>query len=216
MANDERLAREAQACVRLFQWNPPAVSYGRAQPLPAWLCRLRRAEGRGAPAAVVERPTGGGIAVHGTDVSVSVVVPRSGQPRLRTLMEAVCVSAARLCAFYGAQATWTLEAPCLGRIAYCLTEPSPYAVWLNGRKVAGFAIRRYPESWLIQGSLLVRHVPDVLEALMPAQVRQRYRTRAVSLAEGIGHGLAESDVARQWATRWTAWWMVERGQHGGA
>ena len=92
MAMDEALARAARATFRLFRWQRPAVSLGFKQRPPAWV-------EPGALARhgieVVERPTGGGIAFHGSDLSCSVVVPQEPRRALASLMEGVCEALAQ-------------------------------------------------------------------------------------------------------------------------
>jgi len=102
------------------------------------------------------------------------------------------------------------------RITYCLTETSPYAVMIAQRKVAGFALRRYPESWLIQGSLLVRPFPEAMERALPAEVVESVRRRAVSLAEASGALLTEAAVAQRWLDHWALWWEELLTQELGA
>ena len=201
MARDAGLAsgQEVEPTVRLFTWDPPAVSLGWKQPRPAWLT--------GSPepvCEVVERPTGGGIAFHGTDVSMAIIVPRTMRPSLDQLMADVCQSAAMVCELFGAAATWAVEACHTGRITYCLAEASPYAVYLGGRKVAGFALRRYPQTWLVQGSLLVRPLSETIRRMIPAAVMEQLVTHAISLSEAAGRTIAEEDVIRAWAEPWTA------------
>ena len=231
MARDEALAQEAAAAVRFYRWAPPAVSLGWKQPRPEWLQPARWAAAgvmvkfggcRGVAqrqdppnlttAAVgleaVERPTGGGIAVHGSDVSLGVAVPRAGGVRLDTLMDAACRSAVALCRSYGVAARATLDAPDGGRVTYCLSEASPYAVLVGGRKVAGFALRRYPRAWLIQGSLLVRPIPEALARAMPSEAIRGLEGRAVSLAEAAAEteAVTERGAAERWAAHWASWW----------
>src|SRR3989338_5225382 len=87
MAFDERLAREAQPNVRVFTWAFPAISLGFKQESPVWLDRARwQADGL----ELVERPTVVGIAFHGSDVSISIVVPRPSCPPISSLMRVVC------------------------------------------------------------------------------------------------------------------------------
>jgi len=199
MAFDERLALEARPNVRVFTWNPPAISLGFKQAPPAW---LEEARWRDAELELVERPTGGGIAFHGSDVSISVVVPRPSCPPISSVMRVVCESAKRLCGAYGLEATSVFTVPQAERVEYCLIQPSPYAVFLAGRKVAGFALRRFPNSWLVQGSLLVRPLPAVLAEALPRGVRAALEERAVSLSEASGKWVDEADVAQRWAQEW--------------
>lgn len=206
MALDEVLARRAELAVRFFTWKPAGVSLGWKQPRPAWLDPARWSA---AGLALCERPTGGGIAAHGSDLSLAVVVPRASGLPLAVLMRTACENAVRLCRSYGADAEPLADPPTGGRITYCLTELSPYAVMVGTRKVAGFALRRYPQSWLIQGSLLVRSLPRALAGAMPEEARRGYAARAIPLAEAAAHRVTETDVAARWAARWTAWWEEE-------
>ena len=203
MAFDGRLAQEAVPLVRLFTWDPPAVSFGCRQPRPDWFDEARW---RDSGFDWVERPTGGGIALHGSDVSLAVVVPRAIGLPLDRLMGLVCQSAVRLCRSYELEATPQLEAERPRRITYCLSEQSPYAVTIDGYKVGGFALRRYRESWLIQGSLLVRSLPRRMAQAIPREVTEALRQRALSLAEASATPVTESDVVRRWAAQWGAWW----------
>lgn len=198
MALDERLALEAQANVRVFTWNLPAISLGLKQTVPDWLDRVRW---QAAGLELVERPTGGGIAFHGSDVSISVVVPRHPGVSPHALVSAVCGSTARLCRAYGLEATAELVSSQTARVTYCLTQSSPYAVFICGRKVAGFALRRFPNSWLVQGSLLVKSLPAALAGALPQDVRDRLTERAVSLSEASGKWMDEVEVAQRWATQ---------------
>jgi len=203
MAFDERLAREAVPTVRLFLWNPPAVSLGRKQPCPEW---LKTPRWRAAELELVERPTGGGVAFHGSDVSISVIVPLAWRWPLEALMNLVCQSAVMLCDSFGVEATSVLHAPREGRMTCCLTETTPYAVLIGTRKVAGFAARRYPQSWLIQGSLLVQPLPGVLRQVLPADVMDELKARAMLLSEATTTPVREPGVAQRWTDHWPSWW----------
>ncbi|MBI3011469.1 MAG: hypothetical protein HYY58_03125 [Candidatus Omnitrophica bacterium] len=203
MAFDERLAEDARPLVRFFTWDPAALSLGWKQPPPEW---LEVSRWRAAGLELVERPTGGGIAFHGSDVSIAVTVPRALDLPPKTLMDAVCESAVGLCGSLGIQARSLLEDWGEGRITYCLTQPSPYAVFLGERKVAGFALRRYPNSWLIQGSLLVRPLPPALAQAIPGDVAEEVRARAVPLSEVAATRVDEGAVIEWWAEHWSRWW----------
>ncbi|MDP3702826.1 MAG: hypothetical protein Q8R78_00335 [Candidatus Omnitrophota bacterium] len=199
MALDERLAVEARPNVRVFTWDSPAMSLGFKQEPPAWFDRAYwQVDGL----ELVERPTGGGIAFHGSDVSISIVAPRPSCPPIASLMRVVCESTVRLCGTYGLEATSVLSVPQAKRVDYCLTQLSPYAVFLAGRKIAGFALRRFPHSWLVQGSLLVRPLPELLAVALPQDVCDQLAERAVSLSEALGRWVDEVDVAQRWTQEW--------------
>ncbi len=203
MGVDVQLAKEAIPAARVFLWDVPAVSLGFKQSSPAWLSSPGWAE---AGFCCVERPTGGGIAVHGSDVSISVVVPRALEVSLDLLMRTVGGSTAQLCRSFGADAVSSLAGGNGERITYCLGESSPYAVTIGGRKVAGFALRRYSQSWLIQGSLLVRPVPAALTRVMDGQAAARLTERSGALSQVMREPATEAQVARRWADHWTSWW----------
>ena len=203
MAYDEQLAREALPTVRFFLWQPPAISLGWKQSPPEW---LRAPAWQATKLAWVERPSGGGIAFHGSDVSIAIVIPRILDQSLDALMRAVCDSAVKLCGRYGIHAEGVLDVKGQARVTYCLTEVSSYAVLIDGRKIAGFSLRRYPKSWLIQGSLLVQPLPDALRQGLPQPLQQELHTRALSLSEVLGEPMSEHGVASKWSEHWAAWW----------
>lgn len=203
MGLDESLARAAAPAVRLFLWDPPAVSLGLRQPRPDWLLAPAWLDA-GLP--VVERPTGGGIAFHGSDVSVAIVVPRRLGLSVHTLLRTACESAVKLCEHFGVEAHADVTCSGAGAVTYCLTEPSPYAVYAGGRKVAGFALRRFPESWLVQGSMLVEPLPEALSAAMPQAIRERVDRLAAPLALLAPRPVDALEAAARWADAWEDWW----------
>ena len=203
MSRDASLGAHGLPVARFFRWDPPAVSLGWRQPPPAWMHSIAW------PAAGcqrVERPSGGGVALHGSDVCVAVVVPQAWAVGLRAAMEAVCRSAAALCRSFGVEPQVLLDEPRQARITYCSMERSPYAVLVNGRKVAGFAARRYPRSWLVQGSLLVRPVPEVLQRLLPPVLQEALASRAIALSAAARVPVDEGGVLHRWASHWASWW----------
>ncbi len=203
MARDVALAVETLPTARFFCWEPAAISFGLKQKPPAWFDQRSWQQ---AKLESVERPTGGGIAFHGSDVSLSVIVPRRLQVSLGALMDAVCQNALSLCESLGVDAHTVLEAPAKGRINYCLTDLSPYAVMIAGKKVAGFALRRFPQTWLIQGSFLVRPISEPLSQAIPAEVLKQLKTKAIAFSEAASGTWDEKKLAVAWAQGWAHWW----------
>lgn len=203
MPFDEALARAAAPSVRLFVWDPPAVSLGLRQPKPGW---LSAPAWRAAGLAAVERPTGGGIAFHGSDLSVSIVVPRHAGLSGQTLLRAACESAVKLCGRFGVTAHADSASAGGSAVTYCLTEPSPYAVYAGARKVAGFALRRFPESWLVQGSMLIEPMPKPLLEALPEAMQERLARLSVPLSALAPEPVDALDAAARWAEAWEDWW----------
>jgi lipoate-protein ligase A len=183
MACDERLAAEGMPTLRLFRWERPALSFGYRQQPPGWIDPSRCAAWG---VELVERPTGGGLAVHGTDLSCSMVVPRRSGRSLRGDMAALCERFAQRCRLFDVMVEWDVETRRASPLRYCLTEPSPYALMVGRRKLGGFAVRAYAASWLIQGSLLVRPLAEAIRRVMPRSVQFDYETRAICLEEAAG------------------------------
>ena len=230
MAVDEQLAKEAQPTLRLFRWSRPALSLGFKQPMPAWMEREKLASHG---VELVERPTAGGIAIHGSDLSCSVVVPHETGVTLRTLMQSVCETLANAVHACNVECQWRCDVRASHRIDYCLTEESPYAIMVGGatpvsswhhplplrgatsrisvnagtslrgeRKLCGLALRRYPASWLVQGSLLMRPLPTVFARVMPREIVEAFQTRAISLEEATGRPILDDELTTRIMEIW--------------
>jgi len=182
MAVDDALGRQGRPAVRLFRWRRPALSGGFRQPWPGTLALDRLRE---AGVELVERPTGGGVAVHGTDLSFSVTVPTEGGAGLHGAMEAVCEVTAGAMRAVGLPAEAVGEGMVRARVDWCVTSPgSPYAILVRGRKVGGLAARRYPSAWLVQGSVLLRPIGEGMLGLLPAAVAGEVQRHAVQHVAG--------------------------------
>lgn len=192
MLKDLWRAEQGISGVRVFLWEPCAFTLGWKQPTPEWLKHASRA------IAILRRPTAGGLACHGTDVSYALVRPCSSSEPIQNLMQKVCESTKALCRAFGVDAEYAVDVASSRRIAVCLAEPSSYAVLVQGRKLAGFAVRRIAGNWLIQGSLLVSPLPESLSRWMPLDLRRRFEEQAISLCEAAGRGLDQKDVAGRW------------------
>jgi lipoyl(octanoyl) transferase len=191
MALDEALLHcfhpgESRPVLRLYGWNPPALSVGRYQDAPAALKLESCAE---AGIAVVRRMTGGGIILHAGEVTYSIgcapgqigdaVGVKDG---FRTLCSFLLATYRRL----GLDAQFALDRNNAGerlgeRTAFCFAGKEEYDVVVNGRKLGGNAQRRLRGAILQHGSIplesqLGRAIPLLREPAPAAE-------RSVSLAE---------------------------------
>jgi lipoate-protein ligase A len=205
MGLDLELAQRGQPTLRLFRWAQPALSLGYRQAPPAWLDAAALAR---QGIEVVERPTGGGIAVHGSDVSVSVAAPRAQVPSIHELMRLISECLVQSARAFGVMARSELEHPGAGRIAWCLAEPSPFAILVDDRKLCGLAIRRLPDAWLVQGSMLVRSLPAALEEALPPEVSRALNERAIGLSQAAGRKVFEDEITAGVARAWRSVWGV--------
>ena len=201
MTIDDALAREARPTLRLFRWPRPAFSMGRNQLRPVWLDGVRMdREG----VDMVDRPTGGGLALHGSDLSCSVVVPQAPGLRLSFLMAWICRTMARAFGEAGYQVEWVGELPSTSRVTYCLAQTSSYALMTGGRKFGGFAIRRYPRSLLVQGSCALEPFPERLLRVMSDDAARAYAEHSTWLGAEASGPVEIETVMRSVARAWTS------------
>ena len=201
MAYDAQAAEAATAVARFFLWRRPTVSFARSPSPPLWFDPDSWARGG---LEWVHRPTGGGIAFHGSDVSFSLVIPHAMGLSLRESLASSGEYIGRLCRDYTDEITVDSDTQAAGRVDYCLTQPSPYAVFWRGRKLAGLAARRFPQAWLIQGSLLVRPLAAELWCALPVQVQRDLKEKAISLTEAAGRDMPAAEIGARAAEQWRA------------
>ena len=204
MAVDEELLARAQAgerrpVLRLYAWNPPAVSIGRFQDMgtavDAGACRQLGFD-------IVRRVTGGRAVLHRHELTYSVVA-RTDHPLFPgDVLGTYKVIAAGLVAglrALGLPAEMvsrggrhsSLVHPA-SRDPACFSSPSWYEILVRDRKIAGSAQRRVSGAFLQHGSILLDYDP-VLEA----KVIRGARTgdRVTSLRRELGLELPREEAA---------------------
>ena len=191
MALDEALlscfdAQHSLPVLRLYGWNPPALSVGRYQDAAASL-NLELCAAEGIP--VVRRMTGGGIILHARELTYSIVCA----PEHIGEVVGVKDGFRRLCGFLlgtyqrlGLDAAFATDlnqagAPLGLRTAFCFAGKEEFDVLVRGQKIGGNAQRRLRGAILQHGSIpLESQVQDALRYLRdPAPGA----AGAVSLAE---------------------------------
>jgi lipoate-protein ligase A len=163
MAVDEALLLTTNvAALRFYDWQRPAVSFG-------YFNRFSDVANYSDERELVRRTTGGGVVLHGSDLTYSIIVPASDP-------------------FYGHSATtsYSLIHQAIGTVleasghhpalaaesalktsAACFANPARADVVLNGRKIAGAAQRRTKAGLLHQGSIQFGELPlDFSESLV--------------------------------------------------
>jgi lipoate-protein ligase A len=139
--------------LRFFRWKKPGASYGKHQRLD----HLRGWIPDGMDA--VQRPTGGGLVIHGSDLCFSLCW-RSGQDPLPVHVKdhyawihGIAAKAlqtltdARLAACSDCSVRPPLS------LSRCFQEPVGYDVLANGQKIVGGALCRQHQAFLYQGSV---------------------------------------------------------------
>ena len=198
MARDLELAGDVAAgrrppVLRLYAWEPPAVSLGRNQD-PAEACDPAACTAAGWD--VVRRPTGGRAVLHARDeVTYMVALPLEAAPP--GVLAAYAWLARALVAAYralGVPADLEAEgAGAGGRSGACFAAPARHEIVCGGRKLAGSAQVRRAGYLLQHGSLPLR-----LDAGLHARLLRLDAGQAKALA---GHAAGLADFLRAVPTR---------------
>jgi lipoyl(octanoyl) transferase len=176
MALDEALfscfnSETSLPVLRLYGWEPPALSLGRYQDAAAAL-KLDLCEADGVP--VVRRMTGGGIIYHGQELTYSIVCA----PEQLGEVAGVKAGFRRLCSFLlgtyrrlGLEAAFATDLNPAGErlgapTAFCFAGKEEFDVLVNGQKIGGNAQRRMRGALLQHGSIpLESRVQDAVRFL---------------------------------------------------
>lgn len=174
MAIDEVLLRSAveEPMLRIYHWERPAVSFGY---FGSWQDTITLWPQRD----VVRRWTGGGVVLHGEDLTYTLVVPRAHrffrEPPLASY-EAVHATIAALLE------NASLASDAVSRISSaCFENAVRYDVVLGGKKVAGAAQRRTRSGLLHQGSIQAGQDTN-LETLLPLALGKEVERIALTSA----------------------------------
>ncbi len=175
MAIDEALMlrqkEDALPTLRFYGWNHPSFSFGYflkiAEEVDVPKCRE---QGVG----LVRRPTGGGIVIHGWDLTYTVALPLDNPLVPMNTLESYHVI--HECIINGLRQL-NINAEHFSEKAsnneelqnICLTHPTKYDVLINNRKVAGAAQRRKRGVLLHQGYIAVDMPPDAMANLVSTQ-----------------------------------------------
>jgi lipoate-protein ligase A len=167
MARDHALATESKSgngVLRLYEWDPPTVSFGRNEPA-AGIYSLARAEEEGV--AYVRRPTGGRAVLHRLELTYALVFPSGTFGGLKKAYR--IINRGLLVGLQELGATVQLAAdtgPGLPPDAGpCFRQPAEGEVMALGRKLIGSAQVRIDESVLQHGSIILDGDQDVLRRL---------------------------------------------------
>lgn len=152
MAIDEALFRcfdpaSSQPVLRLYGWQPQALSLGRFQKARDDLDLVRCAADK---LTVVRRITGGGVIYHADELTYSLVCGPSQIPAAASVKESFRVLTSFLLGLYralGLQAAYAADlAPAGSRLGertpLCFAGKESYDILVNGRKLGGNAQRR--------------------------------------------------------------------------
>jgi lipoate-protein ligase A len=157
-------ARSGRACLRLYRWSPPCLSFGRNEPAAR---RYDRAAIERLGLDVVRRPTGGRAVWHDREVTYAVAAPVAEFGSLRESYRAIH---ARLAAALRRLGVPAVLAPDSGKQTplnggACFAQAIGGEVTVGGRKLVGSAQVRQGAAFLQHGSILLDGSQDVVAAV---------------------------------------------------
>jgi lipoate-protein ligase A len=195
------LAVAATPTLRLYAWDPPAVSLGHHQPAPG-ATEFARLTSLGLD--WVRRPTGGRAVAHGgpdEELTYAVVAPigDAGFPggladAYRRIHEAIAAGLGTLGA--GVECVRRPEGPgpvSPSRRLACFAASARWEITAGGRKLVGSAQRRSRRALLQHGSIPLAGDQDVLEAVWPGSLPGESST---TLSAATGRIVGFDETAR--------------------
>ncbi|MGH7509183.1 MAG: lipoate--protein ligase family protein [Gemmatimonadales bacterium] len=217
MAIDEtllgRAEGEAESWLRLYQWEPHCLSFGRHEP-------ASRHYDAGRIAALgldtVRRPTGGRAVWHGRELTYAVAAPSDRFGSLRAAYLEIHRMLADALRLLGAEVSLAprVRTPPL-RAGACFAQPSGGELMVNGRKVVGSAQYRGGAALLQHGSILLEDDQGTVlrlsrDATDEGPLHDPDQSLAAPLATLLGRSVRCSEVAaaiaRTAASRWSGNW----------
>jgi len=163
MAIDEALLcsfdrHDSAPVLRVYGWDPPALSLGRFQDAEAVLDLERcRRDGVG----VVRRVSGGGTIYHADELTYSIVCAPDQIPSATSVKDSFRILTGFLLDFYrclGLSASYAVDTASGGerlgeRTAFCFAGKESFDILIDGRKIGGNAQRRHKNVIFQHGSI---------------------------------------------------------------
>ena len=210
MAVDEAILEAVAASaspptLRLYAWDPPCLSLGRAQPIDVVDEIALAAEGWD----FVRRPTGGRALLHADELTYAVIAP-DRVPALaggvlasyRELSRGLLAGLERLGLHPDPPAYAALSAADRSN-PVCFEVPSAYEITVGGRKLMGSSQLRRRGAVLQHGSLpLEGDITRVVRALRHADITEGHRAaerltrHAVTVRDLVGRSVPWEEAAR--------------------
>lgn len=203
----DRAEREGESWLRLYQWQPHCLSFGRHEPATRRydVGRIRELE-----LDTVRRPTGGRAVWHGRELTYAVAAPSLGFGSLQTAyreIHAMLVDALRQLGAAASLAPTCRIAPV--DAGACFSQPAGGEVMVAGRKVIGSAQLRRGDVMLQHGSIMLEEDQRILLGVTLG--REHGPAENTNLAGLLGRQLPSTEVAeivaQAAAARWPAAWQ---------
>lgn len=212
MEYDENLAHsllvsDRAFVVRVYGWQPPAISLG-------WHQDVNEIDAAGAAAAgidVVRRPTGGRAILHSDEVTYSVVMVAS-QKGVLSVYQSISEALTRGLQTLGVPVVLEKSQPHFPSLyrspssVACFASAARYEIQIAGRKLVGSAQRRYArpdgqEVVLQHGSILLGddhlRIADFMKHLdgdQRVRMKEELREKTTDLSAALGRRMESDEV----------------------
>jgi lipoyl(octanoyl) transferase len=201
MAFDEALLRTACFPVlRTYSWLEPSTTFGYFIPYQEALTQTNPNQ------KMIRRWTGGGIVLHGSDVTWTLVVPeqevffRIKPASSYMLLHQYCAELLRIS---GIDTEQVPEAPTAPKNGLCFAQPAPGDLVFTQKKIVGAGQRRTKQGLLHQASMSGINIPENFPALLAASMTEvvEHWTPDDELLELCGRLEEERYAAPAWTER---------------
>lgn len=198
----ERAERRGESWLRLYQWAPHCLSFGRHEPA-SLRYDAQQISHRGID--TVRRPTGGRAVWHAQELTYSVATPYSSFGTLNAAYLEIHEMLADALLMLGAAVSLAgrRRTPPLDSGA-CFAAPVGGEIMISGRKVVGSAQLRSGSALLQHGSVLLQDSQNVVRELMrqeqkpdPSCINFEPWAQAAEVAEAIS-----AVATRRWQGNW--------------
>jgi lipoate-protein ligase A len=182
----ERAERLGESWLRLYQWGPFCLSFGRHEPA---IRRYDRERIDALAVDTVRRPTGGRAVWHAQELTYAIASPSARFGSLRAAYLEIHHMLAEALDGLGVAASLAppVRTPSLEAGA-CFAQPAGGEIMVGGRKVVGSAQFRQGTAMLQHGSILLEDNQDVVRSV----------TRGVcSLEPSLGVAVRNSSIGQR-------------------
>jgi lipoate-protein ligase A len=202
----DRAEQLGESWLRLYQWKPHCLSFGRHEPVTR---RYDVERIRALKLDTVRRPTGGRAVWHGRELTYAVAVP---SPRFGSLgqayleIHAMLADSLRQLGAAASLAPRQRAAPV--EAGACFSQPVGGEVMVGGRKIIGSAQLRRASALLQHGSILLEEDQGIVVGLASGSPGGEAPTSSLAMILDRPVGILEMTqaVARAAAERWPGKW----------
>ncbi len=200
MAIDEALLESSSApSIRFYPWLRPSLSFG-------YFGHFSEVAAYREERDLVRRWTGGGIVLHGEDLTYSIILPVRNRAELpdskliyREVHRALCEAFAD-----SAIPAQLVESPPETNSSSCFASPVVADVILGGHKIAGAAHRRTKLGLLHQGSIQNVSLRPEFGALFASRLARESSVETIpgKVRQHAGELAREKYGRKDWLERW--------------